>query len=304
MHPPITIEALRVLDAIERCGSFAAAASELHRVPSAISYTIQRLEEDLCVSLFDRSGHKAILTPAGRYLLDQGRHLLDAADQLAHTTRQVAQGWETRLKIAINTLLPIQCLFPAIQEFQALGVPVEVQLIEEVFVGAWEALMARRADLVVGADPLTRPAGEFATHPLGEITFVYAVAADHPLTRLPTPLNDDHISAYPAVVAADSARRLPPGSAGIFARQQTLTVTNIDQKIQAQVAGLGVGWLPEPRVRQLLERGQLIALKTESRRNPVSLHLARHTDAQGKALDWFWERLSRPTAFHDWTTHG
>lgn len=302
MHPPITIEALRVLDAIARCGSFAAAANELHRVPSAISYTIQRLEEELDVALFDRSGHKAVLTPAGHYLLDQGRRLLDAADQLAHTTRQVAQGWETRLKIAVNTLLPVCSLFPAIEEFQALGVPVEVQIIEEVFAGAWDALQSRRADLVVGADPMTRPAGDFNTLPLGEIAFVYAVAPQHPLAQLPEPLDEFHISNYPAVVAADSARRLPPGSAGIFARQRSLTVTNIDQKIDAQVAGLGVGWLPEPRVRQRLQQGTLIPKETETGRNPISLHLARHTDAKGKALDWFWERLGRPGEFSPWMT--
>jgi DNA-binding transcriptional LysR family regulator len=69
MHTAITIDALKVLDAIDRKGSFAGAASELFRVPSAISYTVQKLEEDLSVSVFDRTGHKAVLTPAGRYLL-------------------------------------------------------------------------------------------------------------------------------------------------------------------------------------------------------------------------------------------
>lgn len=39
-----SIEALLVLDAIERKGSFAAAAHELHRVPSALTYSVQKLE--------------------------------------------------------------------------------------------------------------------------------------------------------------------------------------------------------------------------------------------------------------------
>src|SRR5690606_32284772 len=149
MHTPITIDALRVIDAIDRKKSFAAAANELFRVPSAISYTVQKLEEDLDVEVFDRSGHRAVLTPAGRYLLEEGRALLQAAEALAHTTRQVAQGWETRLRIGFNSLLPAEALFPAVREFYALGVPVEVQLVEEVFAGAWDALQSRRVDLVV-----------------------------------------------------------------------------------------------------------------------------------------------------------
>src|SRR5690554_2784531 len=137
MHTAITIDALKVLDAIDRKGSFAAAANALFRVPSAISYTVQKLEEDLGVDIFDRSGHRAILTPAGKYLLNEGRALLEATEALAHTTRQVAQGWETRLRIGFNSLLPAEALFPAVQEFYQLGLPVEVQLMEEVFAGTW-----------------------------------------------------------------------------------------------------------------------------------------------------------------------
>ena len=54
----LSLDALLVIDAIDRKGSFAAAAHELHRVPSAVTYTVQKLEEDLDVLLFDRRGHR------------------------------------------------------------------------------------------------------------------------------------------------------------------------------------------------------------------------------------------------------
>ncbi|MET4026555.1 DNA-binding transcriptional LysR family regulator [Marinobacter sp. MBR-99] len=300
MHTAVTIDALKVLDAIDRKGSFAGAASELFRVPSAISYTVQKLEEDLNVSIFDRSGHKAVLTPAGRYLLEEGRSLLEAAENLAHTTRQVAQGWETRLRIGFNSLLPAECLFPAIQDFHQLGVPVDVQVIEEVFAGAWDALQSRRVDMVVGADLLSKPAGAFATKSLGQVPFVFAVGAEHPLARVTGPLAEADIAQYPAAVAADTSRSLPPGHAGIFRRQRTLTVSNIDQKILAQEAGLGVGWLPSPRIRDQLARGSLIAKETSEPRSAISVHLARHSEDRGKALMWFWDRLSHDETIHKW----
>ena len=291
MHTAITIDALKVLDAIDRKGSFAGAANELFRVPSAISYTVQKLEEDLNVAIFDRTGHRAALTPAGRYLLEEGRTLLEAAENLAHTTRQVAQGWETRLRIGFNSLLPAECLFPAVKEFYALDVPVEVQLVEEVFAGSWDALQSRRIDLIVGADQVSKPAGSFTTKPLGDMAFVYAVAPDHPLTRAPQPLKEEDIARFPAAVAADTSRSLPPGHAGIFRRQRTVTVANIDQKIAVQETGLAVGWLPEARVREQLANGSLIALKVHEPRQAIQLHLARHAEDQGKALMWFWEKL-------------
>ncbi|HMY41227.1 MAG TPA: LysR family transcriptional regulator, partial [Marinagarivorans sp.] len=56
MRHAISLEALRILDAIERKGSFGAAAEAIHKVPSALSYTVAKLEADLGVSIFDRSG--------------------------------------------------------------------------------------------------------------------------------------------------------------------------------------------------------------------------------------------------------
>ena len=70
MNSPITLDALKVLDAIERKKSFAAAADALFRVPSAVSYTVNKLEEDLDITLFDRSKRKAELTPVGKMLID------------------------------------------------------------------------------------------------------------------------------------------------------------------------------------------------------------------------------------------
>ncbi|UGA36527.1 LysR family transcriptional regulator [Chromobacterium haemolyticum] len=78
----LSLDALLVLDAIDNHGSFAAAADALFRVPSAVTYTVQKLEQSLGVQIYDRSGHRARLTPAGERLLKDGRHLLDAARQL------------------------------------------------------------------------------------------------------------------------------------------------------------------------------------------------------------------------------
>lgn len=300
MHAAITIDALRVLDAIDRKGSFAGAAGELFRVPSAISYTVQKLEEDLDVAIFDRTGHRAVLTPAGRYLLEEGRTLLNAAENLAHSTRQVAQGWETRLRIGFNSLLPAECLFPAIEDFWTLGVPVDVQITEEVFAGAWDALQSRRVDLIIGADNISKPAGNFTSHLLGKMAFVFAVSPDHPLASIENPLSEDDISRFPAVVAADSSRSLPVGHAGIFHKQRTITCANINQKIAMQKSGLGVGWLPRSRIEECLTSGQLIEKEVRQPRQPLMLQAARHADDKGKALMWFWQRLTADPAITRW----
>ncbi len=102
----LTLEALRVMDAIDRRGSFAAAADELGRVPSALSYTMQKLEEELDVVLFDRSGHRTKFTNVGRMLLERGRVLLEAADKLTTDAEALARGWETHLTLVTEALVP------------------------------------------------------------------------------------------------------------------------------------------------------------------------------------------------------
>ena len=104
----LSLEALQVIDAIDRRGSYAAAAQELHRVPSALSYAVQKLEQDLDLLVFDRRGHRVRLTEAGRELLDEGRHLLRAAGELECRVRRVATGWETELRIAVDTDLVVR----------------------------------------------------------------------------------------------------------------------------------------------------------------------------------------------------
>ena len=110
----ITLEALQILDAIDTRGSFAAAAESLHRVPSALTHAIRKLEDDLAVTLYVRDGRRAVLTPAGRTLLDEGRHLLRAAGELECRVKRVATGWENELRIALDAVIDPRDFLPLV----------------------------------------------------------------------------------------------------------------------------------------------------------------------------------------------
>src|SRR5688500_13935578 len=97
----LTPDALVMVDTIARTGSFAAAARELGKVPSALTYSVRQLEDALDVLLFDRRSRQARLTAAGEALLDEGRRLLGEMDAVANRVRRVAAGWEGRLTIAV-----------------------------------------------------------------------------------------------------------------------------------------------------------------------------------------------------------
>ena len=146
----LTLEAIRVLDAIDRRGSFAAAADELGKVPSALSYTVQKLEDELDAMLFDRSGHRTKFTPAGRMLLERGRVLLEAAEHLVGETRALSRGWETDITIAVDALMPVQALYPLVDRL-AEQTDTRLRFRAEVLAGSWECLEDGRADLLISS---------------------------------------------------------------------------------------------------------------------------------------------------------
>lgn len=291
----ISLEALRALDAIQRKGSFAAAADELFKVPSALSYTIQKLEQSLGITLFDRSGHRAELTPAGRLVWEQGQKILKAADELTVAARRVARGWETRLRIALDTLLPLDILFPLIHEFRGAGIGTEIQLLEEVLGGSLDTLLCDRADLVVGASQLPS-ASLYQARLAGYIEFDFVVSPGHPLAALPQPLTPEQIMQFPAIVAADSSRHMAPLNSGLLDGQTRLTVPNMSAKLSAHVAGLGVGFVPRHLAAPYVTGGQLQVLPVARPKPQSTVYFLWRKNNQGKALHWFLQKLDETKA--------
>ncbi len=289
----LTLEALQVLDAIDRKGSFAAAAAELFRVPSALTYTVQQLEQDLGVTLFDRQGRRAKLTPAGFELLTEGRQLLRAATDLECRIQQVAKGWETELVIAVDTIIGSENLNPLMADFLLLNSGTRLKVTEEVLGGNWDALLSNRAQLVIGANSELPPGGGFATLPLMHLSFVFAAAPGHSICSLPQPLPENVIVRHRAVAVADSSRNLPARSAGLLSGQETLTVPSMAAKIAAQIAGLGVGYLPAAAARREEKAGRLRILDVEEPKPGGELIVAWRPSRTGKALRWFVQQLER-----------
>lgn len=294
----IALDALIVLDAIARNGSFAAAAAELHRVPSALTYTIRKLEQDLNVDLFDRSGHKATLTPAGETMLSEGRNLLRAAGELEDRVQRVATGWETEIRIAVPDVLPPEMLFPLIETFyEEHGGTTRVHLLVEVYGGCWDALLSGRADLVVGAPGEVPPGGGYATQPLGLMQFDFVVAPNHPLATEPEPLKPADVLRYRGVSAADSSRNLPPRTSGILSGQDVFTVSDHWVKREAHRRGLGVGFLPRYLATADVEAGKLVRKEVEEKKPDIPLLVAWRSADRGKALRWFLKKLDDRDGF-------
>ena len=287
----LNLDAVIVLDSIDRKGSFAAAAEELHRVPSAITYAVQKLEEDLGIALFDRRGYRAQLNPAGRELLVEGRRLLDATGELEKRVRRISTGYEIELRIAIDDVIPLSRLFPLFEEFYREACGTRLRVLAEVYGGAWDALVSNRADLVIGAPGEGPAGGGYSTRPLGTLQWEFMVPPGHPLASAAEPIPPEEIVKHRTIAAADSSRTLAPRTTGLLTGQEVLTLPDMRFKLEAQRAGLGVGYLPRHIARQEALAGRLLAKRVLEAKPDIALFVAWRTGDTGKALAWFLRRL-------------
>ncbi|WJY14535.1 LysR family transcriptional regulator [Pectobacteriaceae bacterium CE90] len=287
----LTLESLRVMDAIDRRGSFAAAADELGRVPSALSYTMQKLEDELDVVLFDRSGHRTKFTNVGRMLLERGRILLEAADKLTTDAEALARGWETHLTIVIEALVPIERLFPLLNKL-SLKANTQVSLIQEVLAGAWECLEQGRADIVIAPDMHFRASSEINTRKLYLMKSVCVASPDHPIHDEPEPLSEVTRVKYRGIAIADTARERPVLTVQLLDKQPRLTVSSMDDKRRALLAGLGVATMPYDMVAQDIAEGRLRVVSPENTFESQII-MAWRRDSMGEAKSWFLREIPK-----------
>lgn len=287
----ITLDALLILDAIDRLGSFAAAGNTLHKVPSTISYTVNKLEQDLGVQVFVRLGPKVTITKAGSELLNEGRHLLKAAEDLEHRVRRVALGWETELTIGMDALFSPTALIADINEFCKVADLTRLRFAQETLSGTWEALMDRRVDLLIGAAGEGPSGGGYHTYEIGKVEFVFAVSPLHPFASADHPLGKADFNQHLAISVSDSVRKMPPRTVGLLFGQNTLALPDMRSKLAFQLAGVGFGFLPEPLARRAIANGLLIEKQTEEPRQAEPFYLAWRTEDNGAALQWWINRM-------------
>jgi DNA-binding transcriptional LysR family regulator len=299
--PKFSLDALTVLEAVARHSSFAKAAEELHKVPSAISYSVAQLELSLGVQLFDRTGRAIKLTPMGADFLVEARRLLRSVGDIERRLALLAAGWEPELRIAVDTVFGVQSLYPLLPAFDALCSGTRLQLREEALGGCWDALEADRADIVIaglGAGGIP-PGGGYAACPLGTLSFDYVVAPDHPLAALAKqvkrPLSDAEVRMHRAVSVADTSRSRPPRTIGLLAGQNTLTVSTMGDKFAAQLQGHGAGFLPRHLAQPEIQRGVLVRLDVEQPRPQAAFCLAWRRDTLGKSGQWWVQQFDMRT---------
>ncbi|MCW7546444.1 DNA-binding transcriptional activator PunR [Photorhabdus sp. APURE] len=282
---------LEVVDAVARTGSFSAAASELHRVPSAISYTVRQLEEWLAVSLFERRHRDVELTEAGAIFIKEARSVIKKMINTRHQCQQIANGWRGQFSIAIDRVVKPERSRQLILNFYHHFPDIELFVHQEVFNGVWDALVDSRVDVAIGATRVA-PVGErYSFRDMGFMPWLCVVSAGHALTQSPGPLSDDQMRPYPSLCLEDTSRNLPKRDTWNLDNQRRLVVPDWESGLSCLNEGLCVGMVPKHRAMPLIRQKKLAVLELEQPLPDSPCCLAWVQNSHSPALSWLLDYL-------------
>jgi DNA-binding transcriptional LysR family regulator len=250
--PRISLEQWRALQAVVDAGGYAQAAAKLHKSQSAITYAVQKIESLLKVKIFQLSGRKAQLTGGGEVLYRRAKGLLEEAESLEGAGRQLAQGWESELRLAVEIIFPTWLLLRCFALFAQELPDTRIELYETVLSGTDEALMQRRVDLAICS---LIPPG-FMGDALMPMRFIAAAHPDHPLHQLKRELTAQDLRRYRQLVIRDSGSQRSRNAPWLAAGQRW-TVSHKATQIHAAGMGLGFAWFAQDTIRAELEQGLL-----------------------------------------------
>ncbi|PKF77113.1 LysR family transcriptional regulator [Vibrio sp. vnigr-6D03] len=299
-------QSLEMLDTVARMGSFTAAAARLHKVPSAVSYGVRQIEQDLGVLLFRRLPRKVELTPAGETFIQHARQMLREMEEVRAQTRRAALGWHQTLKVTFDNVVKLDKLKPMIEDFYQTFDFAELQINMEVFNGSWEAISQERTDIVLGATAAVPVGGDFGIRSMGDLEWVFVMSPAHPCVLEPV-LNEDTVSPYPAICLDDTSITLPKRHNWHYKEQRRILLPNWFSAIECLKNGVGVGYMPKHIAQGYLERGELYSreLLTVEHRPMSACCMVWRQGEDHRLRDWMINYLGASEKLHqDWIASG
>lgn len=271
-------ETLRTFIAVAETGSFSKAAERLCKTTATISYRIKLLEENTGVALFFRTTRSVTLTAAGEHLLSQARDWLSWLESMPSELQQV--------NIVINNLLynpqAVAQLLAWLNERYPF---TQFHISRQIYMGVWDSILYEGFSLAIGVTGTEALANTFSLDPLGSVQWRFVMAADHPLANVEEPLTEAQLRRFPAVNIEDSARTLTKRVAWRLPGQKEIIVPDMETKIAAHLAGVGIGFLPKSLCQSMIDNQQLVSRVIPTMRPPSPLSLAWRKFGSGKAVE-------------------
>jgi DNA-binding transcriptional LysR family regulator len=291
----VTIEQLRTLRAVAEAGSFSAAARKLGRVQAAVSQSIDRLETQTGLRLFDRSGRVPRLTHHGEAVVAAAAKVESGVESLAELVATLKKGVETSLSVVVDAMFPAASLVAFAHEFAREHPSVELALVTEILSAVTAHVRERRSTWGIALEDADLKGLE--RRPIADVRLIPVAAKTHSLSRHRESIATADLADAVQIVMGGRRQDEQGGSPdhGVFS-PRTWRVVDLATKQALIAGGLGWGHMPEHVVRDDLRAGRLVELKLDAWGSVAPrralLLVSRRGAVMGPVAKWAQERLA------------
>jgi DNA-binding transcriptional LysR family regulator len=295
----LSLDQFAVFAAVVEEGSFAAAARRMNRAQSAVTYAIQKLEEQSGSALFDRSTYRPVLTEAGKALLPRAQLILTDLEEYRLHARRLVMGLEEELRLAVYPYAAPNMISEVLRHFRREFPFVRITASLAATDSAGAALENGDCDLALMLE--VGPLGEaFERAAFTSIELIAVASANHPLARLNHTLKPEDLRDHTLVLVHGAFNRQEESVVrgyGVDVVAHAWRIVDFEMKRQLLLSGVGWGAMPRDRVEDDLAAGRLVALRmghweNETLRMPLVVAHAKNRTL-GPAGRWLFDRFSR-----------
>ena len=255
----ITFEQVLVFHQIIQTGSFKAAAVQLHKTQPAISLSIKKLEQEMEVELFDRSGYRPELTEHGKSFFEKSHKVLQGMGELEGLSKSFQRQEEPEIHIAIDGISPLPKLLHLFKNFGEKYSNTKLHLGLEILSDAERKLLNREVQIALTSF-ITSPE-LFEAVPVAKMRMIPVMSSELYAAKMVRSQND--LLDIDQIVISD--KNGPKGlSFGLLEHGKKWRLKDFNFKREIILAGLGWGHLPQHTIeREILEK-KLVILDFES----------------------------------------
>jgi DNA-binding transcriptional LysR family regulator len=296
----LTLDQIELLLAVVDEGSFSGAARKLNRAQSAVTYGIQKLEDQTGLALFDRGSYRPALTEAGRALLPRARRIVEEATGFREQAHSLVAGLEPELTLVMDSMFPMPCLVEALRAFSAQFPTVPPRIFVQSLGGAAELVLD--GTCMVGLLPFV--SSDFPAlkrHPISTIELIPVVAKDHELAHLEGPISTEMLRRHVQLVLSDRSALTEGRDYGVLS-SQTWRLADLGAKHAMLRAGLGWGSMPSHLIADDIRSGVLKVIRPaefDGRIANLDICAAHRIDRPlGPAAQWMIQHMAGVTTDH------
>ncbi len=266
----MNIEHLYTFQEVIRMSSFSEVAKKLGISQPAVSFQIQKLEQELGIRLIDRSQRAIIPTAAGKRLLKFAGSVEIARDSLQHDLEQMREEIYGELRIAASTIPGEYLLPPLLVKFKKRNPAIRIQVDISDSVTVTDRI--RDNTYEVGFCGLAPEGQDLASFKVASDEIVLIVSPQHPFAEktgvTPDELESELFIFRESTSGTQRSLESRLAKAGLVTRKWTpqLVLGSTQAVVTAVAAGAGIAFVSDMAVKRGTGTGAVRQVKVRGLR--------------------------------------